>query len=100
MFPDPEKSGWNSDVRVCVCVCVCVCVFVCVCVCGGGEREHAMFTMPIKKKKSPHEVSENYKNILFQMQCIDIVILANKQEKSEHFLKKQLSCLGFVPKNK
>ena len=31
--------------------------------------------------KSPHEESENHKNTRFQMQCNDIVILANKQEK-------------------
>ena len=83
MFPDQKKGGWNSSVWVCVCVyvCVCVCVYlyvcvcVCVCVCvEGEEREQAMFTMPAKKKitrksntKSPHEESENHKNIRFQM---------------------------------
>ena len=70
-------------VRACVSVCVCVCV----CVCRGG-REGAGYVHDANKEKkprksntkSPHEESENHKNIRFQMQCSDIVILAKKQE--------------------
>ena len=37
--------------------------------------------------KSPHEESENHKNIRFQLQCNSIAILANKQAwKLEHLL--------------
>ena len=48
--------------------------------------------------KSLHEESEHHKNIRFQLQCSGNVILGNKHEKSEHFLKNQLSCLEFVEK--
>ena len=64
-----------------------MCVCVCVCVHREGREGADLFTMPTKKTttqksnaKSPHEESENHKILCFQMQCNDIVILANKQE--------------------
>ena len=72
-------------VCVCVCVfvsvCVCVCVRVCVCVCGGG-RDGATYVHDANKVKK-HE--SQMQNIRFQMQCNDIVILANKQEVKSNY---------------
>ena len=55
--------------------------------CGGG-REGAGYVhnankekkLPKSNAKSLHEELENHKIIHFQVQCNDIVILANKQE--------------------
>ena len=90
-FTDREKGGWSSSVCalsvfVCVCVCVCVCV-------REREREGADYIHNANKErkarksngKSPHEESENHKNIRFQMQCNDIVILANKQKVKSNY---------------
>ena len=84
MFPDPKKKV--AGTVVCVCVCVCVCLCVCVFVWRGNRESRLCSRCQQRKKtrtsnaKSPHEESENHRNIRFQMQCNDIVILANKQE--------------------
>ena len=73
---------------VCVCVCVCVCVRE-----REREREGVDYIHNANKerkarksnRKSPHEESENHKNIRFQMQCNDIVILASKQKVKSNY---------------
>ena len=79
---------------------MCVCVCVCVCVCGGGRKGTRIIHDASKEEKTPkstakstHEELENHKNIRFQIERNDRVILANKQE-----VKNQFSCLEFVPK--
>ena len=66
-------------VGVCVCVCVCVCACVCVC---GGERDGTAYVHDANKVKK-HE--SQMQNIRFQMQCNDVVILANKQEVKSNY---------------
>ena len=77
----PRSRKKVAGIVVCVFVCVCVCLRVCVCVslCRGLCLQCQQRKKTRKSNaRSPHEESENYNNIRFQMQCNDIVILANK----------------------
>ena len=60
---------------------------MCVYVCRGGKEGAGYVHDASKEKKTrksntkpPHEELESHKNIYFQMQCSDIVILAKKEE--------------------